>query len=531
MRSSFLFGMLCMTLSLSAQYPTIPDSVKERAAREEAVWNKLDEQAWKRAFPVVAEQHRQGRPYCPWASVPEELQQAFIPAFPGAEGGGAYTPGGRGGRVYVVTSLDDDGPGTFREACEAGGARIIVFNVAGVIHLTRPVTIRAPYVTIAGQTAPGDGVCITGASVHIDTHDVIIRYMRFRRGATDVAWRDDALGGNAVGNIIIDHCSCSWGLDENLSLYRHIYDRKPGWGGMKLPSVNVTIQNSISSEALDTYNHAFGSTIGGHNTLFARNLFACNISRNCSVGMDGDFNFVNNVIFNWWNRTIDGGDHRSRYNIIANYYKPGPVTPKDKPIAYRIIKPESGRDEASRHLYGKVYAAGNVTEGYPKVTADNWAGGVQLPSEVDAALVRVDAPMPMPAATLMSALEAYQYVLDHVGATLPKRDAVDARIVKSVRTGEVCWSPDASRYSEKSPYITRRLPADSYKQGIITDPRQVGGLPLYVGTPYQDSDSDGMPDSWETLHGLNPQDASDSASDSDGNGYTAIEEFLNEGCE
>ena len=179
--------------------------------------------------------------------------------------------------------------------------------------------------------------------------------MRFRRGATDVAFRDDALGGNCIGNVIIDHCSSSWGLDENMSIYRHVYDRDSNGKGLKLPTVNVTIQNSVSSEALDTYNHAFGATIGGHNSLFSRNLFASNISRNCSVGMDGDFNFVNNVTFNWWNRSVDGGDENSRYNIINNYFKPGPITPKDKPISHRILKPEESRDKNKRGTCGKVY--------------------------------------------------------------------------------------------------------------------------------------------------------------------------------
>lgn len=169
--------------------------------------------------------------------------------------------------------------------------------------------------------------------------------MRFRRGAQDVAFRDDALGGNCVGNVIIDHCSASWGLDENMSVYRHVYDRQPDGHYKKLPTVNITIQNSVFSEALDLYNHAFGATIGGHNGMFCRNLFASNISRNCSIGMDGGFNLVNNVTFNWWNRSVDGGDENSRLNIINNYFKPGPITPKDKPIAHRIVKPESSRDK------------------------------------------------------------------------------------------------------------------------------------------------------------------------------------------
>ena len=178
--------------------------------------------------------------------------------------------------------------------------------------------------------------------------------MRFRRGAQDVFFRDDALGGNCVGNVIIDHCSASWGLDENMSVYRHVYHRDSTGHGLKLPTVNITIQNSIFSEALDCYNHAFGATIGGHNSMFCRNLFASNISRNCSIGMSEDFNLVNNVTFNWWNRSVDGGDETSRLNIINNYFKPGPITPKDKPIAHRIVKPESSRESVcSRKCSGR----------------------------------------------------------------------------------------------------------------------------------------------------------------------------------
>ncbi|HEY5509064.1 MAG TPA: polysaccharide lyase, partial [Paludibacter sp.] len=314
-------------LPLLAQYPIIPDSVKQRAARQEAEINRKSDMAWQKAFLVVQKEEKAGRPYKPWASKPEDLLKTAIPVFPGAEGGGAFTPGGRGGKVFVVTSLADAGPGTLREACETGGARIVVFNVAGIIRLSTPIHLRAPYITIAGQTAPGDGICVTGSSFLIDTHDVVLRHIRFRRGAQDVAFRDDAVGGNPVGNIMIDHVSASWGLDENMSIYRHVYDRDSTGKGEKLPSVNVTIQNSIFSEAMDSYNHAFGSTIGGHNSMFARNLWASNISRNCSVGMDGGFNFVNNVVYNWWNRSVDGGDNKSFFNIINNYFKPGPITP------------------------------------------------------------------------------------------------------------------------------------------------------------------------------------------------------------
>jgi hypothetical protein len=328
-----LLGLLAISFPFFAQYPVIPEYVKAEGEKFAAQVQKKSDEAWKKAYPIVLAEEAKGRPFRLWASKPEDLIKNKIPAFPGAEGGGMFTAGGRGGKVIVVTSLNDEGPGTLREACETGGARIVVFNVSGIIQLKTPINVRAPYITIAGQTAPGDGVCVTGESFLIDTHDVIIRHMRFRRGATDVNRRDDALGGNAVGNIIIDHCSASWGLDENMSIYRHVYQHDENGTGLKLPTVNVTIQNSAFTEALDCYNHAFGATIGGHNSMFARNLFASNISRNASVGMDGDFNFVNNVIFNWWNRSVDGGDEKSFFNIINNYFKPGPITPSDKPIA------------------------------------------------------------------------------------------------------------------------------------------------------------------------------------------------------
>ena len=533
MKSSYKFFFstlfLFFVFNITAQYPVIPDSVKLRIEKQQSDIVKKSDEAWQKALPIIGQEEQKGKPYKPWASKPTDLLKMDIPAFPGAEGGGAFTPGGRGGKVIVVTNLNDRGPGSFREACEQGGARIIVFNIAGVIQLKTPVHVRAPYVTIAGQTAPGDGICITGASFLIDTHDVIIRHMRFRRGAQDVAFRDDALGGNAVGNIILDHCSGSWGLDEVISIYRHVYNRKEDGYGLKLPTVNITIQNSIFAEALDTYNHAFGATIGGHNSMFARNLFASNISRNPSIGMDGDFNFVNNVVFNWWNRSIDGGDDKSLYNIINNYLKPGPVTPIDKPIAHRILKPESSRDKSKPNTFGKAYVNGNVVEGFKAVTKDNWNGGVQVYNMPDAGeykdQIKVDQPMPMPHVTMMSAGKAYKYVLKNVGAVYPKRDAVDERIIKSVKAGKAIYDENAPEFIPQ--FVKRRLPADSYKQGIITDIRQVGGLPEYTGTPYTDSDKDGMPDSWEKKYGLNPNDPGDALLDMNGDGYTNIEKYIN----
>jgi hypothetical protein len=488
----------------------------------------LSDDAWAKASLIIDADEKKGKPFILWAQKASDLPQAKIPAFPGAEGGGAFSFGGRGGHVYVVKSLEDRGPGTLREACEQGGARIIVFNVAGIIHLKTPINIRAPYITIEGQTAPGDGVCIAGESVLIDTHDVVIRFMRFRRGSTEVTRRDDALGGNPVGNIMIDHVSGSWGLDETISIYRHVYDRK-GAKEEKLPTVNVTIQNSLIAEGLDTYNHAFGSTIGGRNSTFMRNLWADNVARNPSIGMDGDFGFANNVIFNWWNRSADGGDDKSFFNFINNYYKPGPITPKDKPIAYRILKPESGRAHKGSLVFGKAYVNGNIMEGNEKVTKDNWAGGVQVQDLPDAGKytdsIRVDKPFAMAKFPILSANDAYQYVLENAGAFLPVRDPVDKRIVEEVRTGKISYNTNVEPY-RGSKFIKRRLPDDSYKNGIISDISQVGGYPEYKGTPYKDSDNDGIPDAWEIAHGLDPKNAKD-ATIITKSGYSNIELYLN----
>jgi hypothetical protein len=528
-KSSFVCAVLISTVQLaSAQYPDIPSDVKKASDSLMQAANRHSDSAWAVAWPIIEKEAKEGRPFIPWASRRDELPQADIPAFPGAEGGGKFSFGGRGGKVLVVTNLHDDGPGSFRWACEQGGARIIVFNVAGIIKLRTPLIIRAPYITIQGQTAPGDGVCIAGETVWINTHDVIIRFMRFRRGETWVGRRDDAIGGNPVGNIMIDHVSATWGLDENMSMYRHMYNDSTGKIEDKFGTVNITIQNSIFAEALDTWNHSFGSTLGGENCAFVRNLWANNTGRNPSIGWNGIFNFANNVVFNWVHRSIDGGDYRAQFNIINNYFQPGPATPKNNNVGHRILKPESGRSKLKRHYYGRAYVHGNVMEGYPAITKDNWNGGVQVEEEGSTgaytAEIKWNKPLPMPEMTIIPAEDARKYVLANAGATLPKRDAVDARIVKQVATGKIDYDPNVKL--PETQFKHRRLPIDSYKLGIITDPAQVGGYPVYKGTPYKDSDNDGIPDDWETKHGLNPKQAADAAAYAK-SGYTNIEEYLN----
>jgi hypothetical protein len=524
-----LVQMLVFSMTAWAQYPDVPKEDQRRSDSLVKAAKTASDAAWQKAWPKIQEDARNGKPYIPFAAKADDLPQSPIPAFPGAEGGGAYSFGGRGGKVIVVTSLADSGPGSLREACETGGARIVVFNVAGIIKLTSPLIIRAPYITIAGHSAPGDGVCVAGETVWIDTHDVIIRYMRFRRGETWVGRRDDAIGGNPIGNIMIDHVSASWGLDENMSMYRHMYNDSTGAQEQKLGTVNITIQNSIFSEALDTWNHSFGSTLGGENCTFMRNLWANNAGRNPSIGWYGIFNFVNNVVFNWVHRSIDGGDYRALYNIFNNYFKPGPLTPKNQ-VGHRILKPESGRSKLPYQTYGRAYVTGNIMEGNDRVTKNNWDGGVQTEGRDNAGPYQPymvwDKPHPMPKVTVMDAKTAYDYVLNSAGATLPKRDAVDERVIHQVRTGEVRYNknyvPSTTQFKH------RRLPIDSYKQGIITDIAQVGGYPEYKGTPYKDSDKDGMPDDWETKVGLNPNNPADAVNDRNGDGYTNIEEYLNE---
>jgi hypothetical protein len=531
-RIYFLVIVLFLTgISIFAQYPRITEEVGAQSNELLRKANASSDAAFAKALPIIEQEAKEGRPYIPWAERPSDLPQAKIPAFPGAEGGGAFSFGGRGGKVVVVTNLEDSGSGSLREACEQGGARIVVFNVAGIIRLKSPLIVRAPYLTIAGQTAPGDGVCIAGESLWVNTHDVVVRHMRFRRGETWVGRRDDSFGGNPVGNIMIDHCSNSWGLDENISFYRHMYDPGDGSKERKLPTVNVTIQNSISSQALDTYNHSFGSTLGGENCTFMRNLWANNAGRNPSIGWNGVFNFINNVVYNWVHRSADGGDYTALYNFINNYYKPGPLTPKNSPVGHRILKPESGRSKLGYYVFGRVYANGNIVEGYPEVTADNWAGGIQVQEQPDTKgyteKMKWNEPFPITNPfPIMAAQDAYNFVLTNVGATFPRRDIVDQRLVEQIKTGKVYYA-EGLNPEEFYQFEHRRLPKDSYKQGIITDIKQVGGYPEYKGTPYKDSDKDGMPDEWEKKYGLNPNDSSDAVKDLNGDGYTNIEKYIN----
>jgi pectate lyase len=435
-----------------------------------------------------------------------------IPAFPGAWGGGMFATGGRGGKVIEVTNLNDSGPGSLRAAVDTKGPRIVVFRVAGIIRLESDIDINSPDITITGQSAPGDGICLTNQSLNINTHNVILRHLRVRRGRPEGGQGSDNIGGNPEGQIIVDHCSTSWGMDENLSLYRYMKPM-PGGSEVKLPTVNVTVQWCISSEALNAKNHAFGGTWGGQDSTFHHNLFACNTGRNPSIGMSGEFDYRNNVIFNWRHRTMDGGDETSLINVINNTYKPGPATNEDMRSTLARIEQRNmyspGRRWEPGNWYpktqgrpGKWYVAGNIVEGFPEVTANNWKG-MQGPEET----ARVNTPFEGWPVNQETAMDAFKSVLAKAGATLPRRDAVDLRVTQMVRTGKVMSG-----------------------SGIVNDPKEVGGYPNYAFVPADvpvDTDHDGMPDAWEKKYDLNPEDASEGSLDSDGDGYTNVEEYLN----
>ena len=422
----------------------------------------------------------------PAAETRSPAPSAFLPAFPGAEGYGAQTVGGRGGQVIAVTNLDASGPGSLKAACDAEGPRIVVFRVSGTID--GDVKIKHDHITIAGQTAPGDGITIKG-NLAIDANDVVIRYLRVR---TD--HEGDALGGRYRKNIIVDHVSASWSSDEVFSLYHN---------------ENVTIQWCMITEACAKADgsHRFGGIWGNQHGTYHHNLIAHNDSRNIRWASGCGYNdYRNNVLYNWGYESSYGGEAKqvgdrrtppilfSTINMVGNYSKPGPAT--DSEVKNRIAKP-SARDSDD---LGSWHVSENYVDGSPEVTADNWRG---LHGN---GFTKLDAPWQAMPIRQQSAQDAHVVVLDQAGCSLPKRDPIDARIIEEVRTGT----------------------ATHGRNGIITTPDDVGGWPaLQTAEAPQDSDNDGMPDEWELKFKLTPKDATDAAKDTDKDGYTNVEEYLN----
>ncbi len=433
-------------------------------------------------------------------------------AFPGAEGYGKYAKGGRGGVVFKVTNLNDSGKGSLRAAIEASGPRTVVFEVSGTIDLESPLKIKNSYITIAGQTAPGDGICIKRHPISIDADHVIIRYLRVRLG--DESGNDyDAISSRYTKHIILDHISASWSVDECMSIYH---------------CDSITVQWSIISESMSKSNHVkgshgFGGIWGSNYGTYHHNLLAHHSSRNPRMASgSGNTDYRNNVVYNWGYQSLYGGEkiqngndkfNFSNFNIIANYYKPGPATQTGN-VSYRIANPSFRSDTDC----GKWYIADNVIEGNKAVSTNNWDGGVQTKMSFNK--IKLEDPWPAMPIHQQTAKEAYDSVLDNAGAILPKRDAVDTRIIKETRQGTATY--------EGHSYKKEHKVADSSKIcGIIDTQKDVGGWPiLNSATAHTDSDNDGMPDDWEVENNLNKDDRNDRniiAKD----GYTMLEKYLN----
>jgi pectate lyase len=399
-----------------------------------------------------------------------QLIKGQVPAFPDAEGYGKYTSGGRGGSVYEVTNLNDSGPGSFRDAVSQSN-RTIVFRVSGDIELQSTIHIQSSNLTIAGQTAPGDGICIRDYPTIIrGANNIILRYVRFRLGDR-YGLNSDAFGiDNGCQNIIVDHCTMSWGVDECFSTYH---------GNPKY----ITVQWCIVGEGLDLNGHSMGGLWGGH-TSYHHNLVHTNNSRHPKYNSDSDpTDSRNNVIYNWRANSAYTGS-QGKVNLVNNYYKAGPATGS---LKHRIV-------QASDTF--RMYISGNYVAGYPAITADNWNGGVDDPP------IRhhepFDVPYPIPE---QSAVDAYHEVIRHVGASFPRRDDADNRAIKNL--------------------------VDS-TGSILVRQSDAGGFPRLYSLPApDDTDHDGMPDDWEDAEGLDKNDPEDRNGDKNGNGYTNLEDYLN----
>jgi pectate lyase len=410
-----------------------------------------------------------------------------IPAFPGAEGFGATTPGGRGGKVIAVTNLSDDGPGSFRAACEAEGPRIVIFRVSGLITLTRKLIIKNPYITIAGQTAPGDGICLRNFTFVIATHDVVVRYLRSRLGDLTAQEDDSITLAAGARDVVVDHCSATWSIDENLSLAGDVS--------------NVTVQWCLIAEGLNHSKHSKGEH--GYGSLsrangpvtWHHNLWAHNTSRNPRLGDNygrppyPTFDVRNNVIYDYGEIASGLTQGVLKVNYVGNYIRPGPSSKPTTPIHI------GGPSDLS------FYIKDNVFDGNSALTADNSRFFDPVEIEGKRQVQTVNQPFTAPEVKTTSAAGALAAVLATAGASLPRRDPVDAQIVADVR---------------------------GRGGSIIDSQQQVGAWPeLKSAAAPKDSDGDGMPDVWERRYGLNPLNAADASLDDDHDGYTNIEEYLN----
>lgn len=434
-------------------------------------------------------------------------------AFPGAEGFGKYTTGGRGGKVYIVSNLNDNGPGSLREAAVAKGKRIIVFAVSGTIHLESKISIKGD-VTIAGQTAPGDGICLADQPVSLGGDNIIIRYLRFRMGdkyqkggMVDGNGGDDAFSGSRKKNIIIDHCSMSWSTDEVFSVYA---------------GDSTTLQWNIIAEPLnysyhfetgdkDYEHHGYGGIWGGSHLSAHHNLFAHCVSRNprfngTRLGATQEFaDFRNNVIYNWGHNNVYGGE-AGNYNIVNNYYKYGPST--SKAVRYRIANPS----RTATIGFGQWFVNGNYVDEANDVSKNNWLG-IHMPkegTEADKKALVQDKAFAAESIPVQTAIEAYEAVVKQGGASF-RRDTMDERIINDVknRTGRIIDVQGGFPHGTGYELTTNAWPA----------------LKSLPAPP--DTDKDGMPDEWEKKNGLNPTDATDAKKETLHKFYTNIEVYIN----
>ncbi|HNX48591.1 MAG TPA: glycoside hydrolase family 88 protein [Thermoanaerobaculaceae bacterium] len=408
-----------------------------------------------------------------------------VRAFPGAEGFGAFAVGGRGGDVYHVTTLSDAGPGSLRSGVEtAKGPRTIVFDLSGTIFLRSALTIDKPFLTLAGQTAPGEGVTVAGFETSISgTHDVIVRYMRFRPGDINCpAFQGDALSVSRSHDVIIDHVSASWSIDEALSVTH---------------SDRVTVGWSIIAESLNASCHAkghhgYGSLLrwGQGGLTFHHNLYAHHASRNPRLGDDVGLDFVNNVIYDWGREAGYSGpaaEGSPRLNYVANLLVAGPSTDDRK----RGLAFTCGSDQT------QLFQRGNRVDGTARGPLASVPGELGLFSNGCRPCAQR---FPFPAVATDDAVTAYHHVLADAGASLA-RDGVDLSILRSVAA----------------------------KTGVLVNSqKEVGGWPeLQTAPPPADSDRDGMSDAWEAAHDLDGRNPSDGATIGPA-GISNLELYLNE---
>jgi pectate lyase len=434
-----------------------------------------------------------------------QFTTAQTPAFPGAEGGGMYSSGGRGGKVFYVTSLEDSKtPGTLRWAIGKTGARTILFKVSGIIELKSELKINKGDVTIAGQSAPGDGICIKGFPVIVDADNVIVRFIRFRMGDINNI-QDDAFKGNNCKNLIVDHCSMSWSTDECASFYSNENF------SMQYCIVSESLRNSVHKKGT----HGYGGIWGGKNASFHHNLIAHHDSRNprfnglrrsglkYTSSVDEEcVDFRNNVIFNWGSHSSYGGES-GLYNIIGNYFKAGPSTKKS--VRSRITNVDMDIDSTKCPPgYGKYFIDKNYVFGFKDVTADNWMG-VQIDKTINKDSCKAVVPFKSASVATHSASKAYKKVLAIAGASLV-RDGVDKRVVGEVKSGKATYKGSVDGLS-----------------GLIDSQNDVGGWPEYKTAPaLTDSNEDGIPDGW-----LEKKFKGKAATDVDKSGYTYLEIYLN----